>query len=435
MIMTSNSKKRLLYFVPEFPRLTETFIEREVSKLLDFGNLDITVFSMAKASGKMSPAVEKVTVFERLSLVHVVKASIKYIVLHPLQVLRAHALVWGHDPVPYLFPKSSKNTRHKAMDNLSVIGKFHRTRFMQFLKGIAYASVFAKYKPEHIHCHFLSETSTLVMVAAHLLNIPYSVSAHAKDVWVEGSLIKAKVKTAKFISVCNSSTFSKIKELAGDTDTSTVYLLFHGIDATKLFENIQNLSKPTRPVILNVGRFVAKKGQEYLVEASNILVSRGIDHEVHFIGASDPFYPETYKKITALINDYKLNDHVFIEGDGKGLANSDVAAFLSIADIFVFPGTVSTEGDVDGVPNTIIEAALAKVPVVTTRVGSITDLITEDSGVLVKEKDPLSLADGIEMLLKDKSIGKKHAEAAYLKATQKFNLEKNTSSLEALLLN
>lgn len=433
--MTSNKgkqKKKVLYFIPEFPRLTETFIEREVSKLIELGNLDVAVLSLSKASGEMSSAVSAITSYERLTFKDIFLAIFTYILRHPLRVVKAHSLIFGHDQVPYLIPKKATGV-NKITDNLSVVKSFQRTRMVQFLKGLAYTKVVERYSPDHIHCHFLSEPSTIIMVVATMMNIPYSVSAHAKDVWVDGTLIKSKTNSAKFIAVCNKNTCERVKELSGENFKDKVHLLFHGVDSSKLFSNVQNVQRIPQYIFCLCSRYVEKKGLKYLVDASKILRDEGLAFEVHIVGAKDP-YSSTFDDIVTQIQTLDLGKHVILEGNGVGIPNSKVVEFYKKASIFVLPSVTSGEGDIDGVPTVIIEAALAKLPIVTTQAGSIGDLINSDTGILVAQRDAHSLANGLEELLIHEDKGNKLAQNAYNKAIEMFNLDTNIKKLEHLLL-
>ncbi len=406
-VAEKQTKKKLLYFVPEFPRLTETFIEREISKLIEFDNLDIVVFSLAKASGAMSENVKDKVVYQKLTWRASFLAGF-YFFTRTRAVLDAWKLVWD--------------------DKTKSVIK----RAYLFLKGVGYTKLFERYNPEHIHVNFLSDPSTIALIVSKILNIPFSISAHAKDVFVDGTLISEKAREAKFITVCNENTWRKVVEEANKERASgKVRLIFHGIEAQKVFIGTPDIKKPDRPMIFLGGtRLVEKKGIKYMVEASRILKDRGIEHQVDIVGPG-PLYEELMVQIKEL----GLEDTVIIHGEGKGTPFKLVAQYYQIADIFVLPSIVTQEGDVDGVPTVVIEAALAHLPMVTTSAGSITDLVTADAGILIPDKDAVAIADAVEKLLSDKDLAKRLGDTAHKKASEMFNLERNVGELESLLLN
>ncbi len=396
--------KKILYFIPEFPKLTETFIEREVSKLVELNELDIQVLSVKKATGFLSPNLSTKVIYRDINLLDFING---------LLILIKSINKFG------LFFRIISSDR--------VLSKVIRN-FVYFLKSIGYASVIAKYNPDHLHAHFLSYPSTLVMFTSILLEIPFSISGHARDVFVDGELIPMKVVHAKFISICNTYAWSKCVELSRGENSSNIHKIYHGMDLREALSTTAILKKPNRPFIFAGSRLEEKKGLRYLIEASKILRDKGIDHEIHIVG------PGTlYSQLVEQVNYCGLQNNIFIPGEGKGLSNAQVMEYFKVADIFAHPSIETGTGDVDGVPTFVIEASMAKVPVVTTSAGSITDLIDEESGILVKQKDAYSLADGIEKLILNPELRVKLGARAYEKAQSMFNLTKNVSALQDLL--
>jgi glycosyltransferase involved in cell wall biosynthesis len=408
--MAETNKKRVVYFVPEFPRISETFIERELAKLIDLDHLAITILALSKASGSTSSAVLAHTVYNRLSPADVVY-GLAYLLTRPRQAYYCLKLALE-------LPKQSL---------------WARVYF--FSKTLGYTHILAGLKPQHIHAHFLAWPSTTVLMAAHLLGIPFSISAHARDVFVEGELVTHKIKTAKFISICNSYAYTKAVELAGATvDSSRIKLIYHGLDP-QMFD-----SPPTTPrltesatcpaLFLGGTRLVEKKGLKYMIEASRLLRDRGIVHRVDLVGPGD-----LYVTLGNLIADLKLQDTVFIHGGGKGTPFKEVLDYYKKADLFVFPAIETGSGDVDGVPTVVIEAAMAKLPIITTAAGGITDLIEDGvTGIIIAQKDPEAIANSVERLLADKGLAANLAQTAYAKAVTMFDLAKNIGQLESLLV-
>lgn len=409
--------KRILIFVPEFPRLSETFIEREIYKLIERGNLDVTVFSLMKAGGHTHPSVESRTHYERPSAFVCVYA-IFFALLHPSRLFRAISLIlFPSDRLP-LFPTLTRGFEG-----------YTNSRLVHFFKGLAYSVLFKKFKPNHIHAHWMSDSSTIAMTASVMLNVPLSISGHAIDILVEGTLLKSKVGYSKFISICNSFAYKKYLEAVKPNNPINVYLMHHGVEMDQNIKTSGKYSKKDRPLILSVNRFVEKKGLMYLIEASKQLKGMDVAHEIDIIG-----YGELYEDLLEQIKSLGLEDSVKILGNGKGLPNNEVMEILKIADLYVHPGIKLGSGDSDGIPNTVIEACLAGVCVVSTDVGSVCDLIDKNTGVLVPQRDSLGLAEAIKELLENPQKRTKLAQAGQQRATEMFNLDKNVGELEKLLL-
>ena len=132
-----NKKKRVLVFVPEFPRLTETFIQREVSKLVELGNLDILVFSLEKADGKLLDNVADHVVYHRLDFSTAIKAWIYFLGKKPLVLI---------DSFRFLLLVKEEGLFKKLII---------------FAKSVGYAYLFEQYSPDHIHANFMSWPSTI----------------------------------------------------------------------------------------------------------------------------------------------------------------------------------------------------------------------------------------------------------------------------------
>ena len=401
--MNENQKKRILYFIPEFSRLTETFILREVGQLIKNDKLDITVLSIQKGSAPLGIEVEKRTFYERLNLLILLQAFVIYLVRNFRGMFEAFSLVTSIDERPV----------------------FERLKL--FIKGVGYAKIFEKYNPDQIHAHFFSWPSTIALVVSKVLDVPLSISAHARDIFVEGSLIKVKSQNSRFVAVCNEAAAKKCREIEGDT--GNIYKIYHGVDLKDEFLLPSTIEKPKRPVIFVGSRLVEKKGLNTVIEASKILKDKGIDHEIHIVGPGP-----LYEKLVEYCKKLNVTDTVFIPGEGKGLPFTQNVQYFKIADIFAHPSIKGKDGDIDGVPTYIIEAALAKLPIITTNVGSISDLIDETTGVIIPENDPETLAKEIERLLNNPELRHSLGLRAHEKAEGLFNLEKNTLTLENLFL-
>jgi len=386
-------KKKILIFVLKFPVITETFIEREISKLADSKKLDVVVLSLKRGEGVLSEDLKNKVFYRRLSL-------------------------------PYCFKAATRPWRI-----FGFIPFFSRPFLL--LKSLGYAEVFREYKADLIYTHFMSAPSTIALIASKILGVPFVVSAHAKDVFVDAQYISQKVKVAKFVSVCNKHAFEYIKKKSGLHNTKNVYLLNHGLDFKKLLLiKTSALKIPGKVMIFNNGRFEEKKGQKYLIEASKLLTERKIPHIIYILGGGGSLYAKILKQIER----EHLEENVKILGGGKGIPFEEVTKYYKSADLFVFPSIETKEGDVDGVANTLFEAAAFKLPIVATNAGSTCDFIeNEKTGLIIKQKSSKDIADAVERLVKDGKFAKKLAENACKKAHEVFDLDKNIKKLEGYL--
>jgi len=397
---TNTNKKRILYFIPTFPVLTETFIAREITKLIEIDEVDIRILALCKGSGSIQNFVLNKTTFRRLNLLDCV-----YAVLY--------------------FVRNSKGVLDIYKEIFTSSGLWKLSNLYLFFKSLVYSHLIKLFKPYHVHCHFLSDPSTIILIASRILNVPFSVSGHAKDVFLTGTLIKEKAKYSKFIAICNSYALKKASEQVDPADKDKIKLLFHGIDIN-IFSDPPKMQKPNKPVIFLGGtRLVEKKGIKYLIEASALLKSRGVKHQIDLVGLG----PQ-YDELKNLVKEKGLENYVFIHGEGKGTPFDEVKEYYKIADIFVLPSIETGEGDADGVPTVIIEAAIAKLPIISTNAGGISDLISEKTGLIVPQRDEHSLATAIEKLIFNPELRKELGNAAYEQASKMFDINVNVRKLQ-----
>jgi glycosyltransferase involved in cell wall biosynthesis len=409
--------KKALIFIPEFPVLTETFIEREVSKLSERGNIDVVVFSILKGKGSISSELEDKIIYSRPGVIDILESTF--------------FVIPKFGKIKDTFTKfmSLKNTG--ASPDVNVGQNSFGKKFYVFLKSVLYAHKFSKLNPDIILAHFLSEPSTIAMIVADILEVPYIISAHAKDITVTSEYVEEKVKTAKYITICNKNAYLSVLSWANKLGKDNVVLAYHGVDIYKISQVPENTNLYVKqPYVLSVGRLVEKKGLIYLLDAIKILQNRGIPINSAIIG-SGPLYEVLVEKIKEL----GLSEKVKIIGENKGLPNEETLSYYKSADFLVFPSIQTEEGDVDGIANVLFEAGAFKLPVIATDAGSTNELIIDNvTGLVCKQKDPTCLANKIEELLNNKEKAKILGENLYNKVKEDFSLDKNIEKLEQMLL-
>src|SRR5437667_4831805 len=179
------------------------------------------------------------------------------------------------------------------------------------------------------------------------------------------------------------------------------------------------------PEVLSVARLVEKKGLEDLIAAADILRRRGRVFRVEIIGSGPQ--RETLK---AQAKQMGLADRVRLAG---AQAHDAVCLAYQRASIFVLPCVVTSEGDRDGIPNVFLEAMASGVPVVSTPVSGIPELIdSERDGLLVAPNSPSMLADALDRLLRDPELRDRLAGAARVKVEERFSIDRSSRQLLSL---
>lgn len=400
----TNTLKKVLFFIPRYPVLTETFIDREISKLSELGNLDILIISTEKGDGVVS---------ENL------KEKVIYIEISPLDIIKGFLTFFLSKPQNYHLLKTTLDSDSNSLNNLYI-----------FVKSFGYAYALEKFNARHLHAHFLSDSSSVGMFVSKFLNLDFSISAHARDIYVTSSLVKQKILSAKFIVICNKKAFDYLKEKFNSLDTSRLKLMYHGLDYHAVFGGSEISKKDSDTLkLISIARFTEKKGLKYLVEAASILRDRGVSFKLNIAGRGSE-----YNSLKDQIANLNLQNFVFLPGNGSGVPNKELMAMLVQSDIFVFPNIEAVDKDVDGIPNGLVEAAFAKVPIITTNAGSNFDLIDENSALIVPQRDAVSLAESIITLAHNSDLQNAIREQAFINAQERLNLNKNVINLEKLFL-
>jgi len=400
------TKKKVLVFVPKFPVATETFIQRELLELSSSPVLDVKILAILKGNAKLDPALQDRVTYKEASIVEILISPFK-LLLRTIFSYKRVAAAW------------------QSMEGK--ISPFRR--LFNLLKAVGYyADIISYIRPDFIYAHFLSGPSTLCMAISKYMAVPFAISAHAKDVLVEGELIKSKVKNASFINICNVNAWEYCTKAAEGENTSKVRLRYHGIK----FNEEPAISEPsTIPLIVNNSRMTAKKGQIYLLEAVKILKTRELNFDLKIISGGG----ELYGALSSFRNANNLADTVEFVNDGKPIFYEEVEKYYKKAAVFVFPSIDDESGDADGVANVLIEAAAHKVPIVATDSGSTAELvINNETGLVVPQRDAQALADALQRLLQYREEATRLAENAYKLARDKFDIVRNASLIEQDIL-
>ena len=402
--------KKILYFVPTFSNLSETFILREIEELDILGKLDIHVVSLKEGKAKLPDSLIYKVTYIKLSYVDVVKSS-GFILKNLKKIYKVFRI----------FMKESEDTLSRKIKN--------------FIKGVLYGYKLNIFSFDHIHIHFLSDISTIISIAALLNGKTFSCSGHARDIFMEGSSINFKVRNSKFVTVCNTRAYLKCIELSGGKGRRNLILGFHGVAANKYKYHSRKFNISQEINVLTDGRFTEKKGLIPLSEAIVTLIS-DYDFKIKFTIVGLAVSEEQFALLDQIKNIFKkakLYDHLSIPGNGKGVQQEEVIEIYDRSDLFIYAGVDVGTGDLDGVPNGLLQAAYSGLPVITTLSGSISDLFNESNSYIVNQNDSLDIVEKFNKMILDKSRDKK-SEKLLKEVSDQFDLEKNTKLLESLFL-
>jgi glycosyltransferase involved in cell wall biosynthesis len=179
-------------------------------------------------------------------------------------------------------------------------------------------------------------------------------------------------------------------------------------------------------LILAVGRLIAKKGFADLIHACGLMAQRGRSFRCEIIG-DGPLENDLRGQIERL----NLQNRVTLSGAKPQL---EVRRRLSAANVFVLPSVIDPDGGMDNLPTVIMEAMATRLPVVSTTIGGIPEMVVEnETGFLVQPGDALVLADAIEKVVDDRLLAQRLGRAGYERAHELFSIERNVHELCALI--
>lgn len=404
MDLPPNQESTVGYILSAWPRLSETFILNEVVALERLGGR-LRIFSIKNPNN--DPVHAKVAE---------VRAPVTNlsIVSHRRAIWQANLRFFFRRPVRYC------QTLLQAM-------RFRRHCVRRFFQAGYLAEILSREPVAHLHAHFAHDPTLVAMFTHRLTGIPYSFTAHAKDIYVKTppEVLRAEAELAQAVVTCTEYNRKYLVDQVGLRLNGKLHCIYHGLDLSQFKFKWPRDSQTGAPIIVSVARLEKKKGLDDLVCAAAILRRRGHRFQVEIIG-DGPLRQALETRVMQL----GLNDRVRLLG---ALPHEGVCSAYQRASIFALPCIVAADGDRDGVPNVLPEAMASGVPVVATPISGIPELIeTELHGLLVPPNSPEMLADALDRLLTQPELCDRLARAARAKVEARFSKDVNSARLLAL---
>jgi glycosyltransferase involved in cell wall biosynthesis len=397
---------RVAIVLKGYPRLSETFIAQEIAALERRG-LDALIVSLRFPTDDRAHPVHREIRAPVLYLP-------EYLYQEPLRVLRAW---WRVRRWPVYRKVRALWLRDLRRDPTPNRGR----RFGQAL-------VLASELPgdvARLHVHFLHTPASVTRYAAMLRGLPWSGSAHAKDIWTTPEWEKReKLQDCEWLVTCTAANF---EHLAALTPRGRVELVYHGLDLARFTPPLhprgaRDGSAAGDPVtVLSVGRLVEKKGVDVLLQALARL-PRTLHWRFVHVGGGPLRRP-----LEALARKLGIADRVHWRG---ALAQEALLQEYRAADIFAIASRIARDGDRDGLPNVLMEAQSQDLPCIATRVSGIPELVEDGvTGLLVPAEAPEALASALQRLVSDPARRAQLGRAGRLRVASQFALEGNVERL------
>jgi glycosyltransferase involved in cell wall biosynthesis len=425
------------YVLMGFPRVSETFIASELHRVEQAG-VPVRLFVVKPVEAREQDLRHPVVDAIRARPEHLPDAASLTRPLHrwrPADVAPfAPALRRVLRRRPHGLAKAAATALAQALrDRRTPFSGPRKIYVKELLQAIALADrVLAAPEVRHLHAHFAHGTTTITWHAARIAGLPFSFTGHARDIYA-GHLnpkgwLRRKLLAARFVVTC---TEANRRHLAAIAPEAEIHLVYHGLNADfarlvrERREGRANGSTPERLRVLAVGRMVAKKGFDQLVDACAELQRRGVVFEAAIVGQEDK-HSET---VRGRIARHGLERRIALPGP---MGQEQLLAEYRRASVLCMPSRLLPD-DRDGIPNVLVEAMAAGTPVVASAVSGIPELVEDGvNGVLVAPERPAELADALERLHGDPALRERLAGAGRETVATRFDGDRLAGRLAEL---
>jgi len=396
--MLAREMPRVGYVLKRYPRYSETFIVNEILAH-EAAGLEIEIFSLRPPSD---------THFQ--DTIARVRAPVTYI---PHEGPKA-AHLWS----------AIKATGERLPETWCALSMAKDEDVRDVYQSVLLANEIAMKRIGHLHAHFGSLATTIARLASRFTGIPYTFTAHAKDIFhesVQPDDLRRKLADAAATVTVSDYNVGYLRERYGPS-TARVRRIYNGLELDK-FAYSSPEARP--PLILAVGRLVEKKGFGDLIEACAILAAQGCEFTCRIIGEGE-LRTELHEQIASL----GLQGRVELAGPRP---QSEVIEQMRSAALFAAPCVIGEDSNRDGLPTVLLEAMALGTPCVSTDVTGVPEVLRHaETGLMVPQHDPRALAEACKHLLLEPTLRVQLASGARRLIEQEFDVHQNAASLREL---
>jgi colanic acid/amylovoran biosynthesis glycosyltransferase len=395
---------QLVYLLSIFPGVSHTFFLNEVRELRRQGfNVEVASINQPDVSGSAMLETEaeemaKTFYIKSSGATQAIWVAIKTLVRRPGVFVRGltAALRLGHWD-----PQGTVKALFYFAEAL-ILGDWMRSR-----------------NRRHLHIHFCGPVATVGMLASIAWRFPFSLTVHGPDEFynVEDVYLRKKVESAKFIFCISDFCRSQLMRLVDPAHWGKMSVVRLGVDP-EIFRPTRNEQSPDNVLeVLCVGRLVPSKGQLILLQACNLLLSRGYSFRVRLVGAG----PDR-----KLLQAFAVQNNIPVIFEGAR-SSEEIRQLLARADIFALASFA------EGVPVALMEAMAMEVPCVSTCIAGIPELIRNDfDGLLVPASSTEAMASALQRLLDDPLLRREFGVAGSMRVQELYNLPRNVRFLASM---
>jgi colanic acid/amylovoran biosynthesis glycosyltransferase len=400
---SADSGEKVAFILSRFPKVTETFILYEILEL-ERNGVAAEVFALRRENQPVTHPEARAM----LPRVHFARSLSR-------SVMQANIARLARQPRRYL------GALGEALGGTLGSGRLFLGALVYFPKAVYFAGVIEQLRVVRIHAHFATHPALAALVIHRLTGLPYSFTAHGSDLHVDPRMLDRKLDAADFAVTCSAFNKEAMVRASSPAMGDRIHVIYYGVDLA-LFRRGE--PRPSRgvPEIICVASLEEVKGHRFLIEACRQLSDRGVAYRLHLVG-DGPLRTE----VSSWIARAHLEDRVLLHGPRD---REQVAQMMREADIKVLASYPSPDGKREGMPNVLIEAMAAGLPVVSTRLTGIPELVESGvSGLLVPPGNGGALADALQQLCQDESLRLSMGAAGRKRVEQQFDRSRNARQL------
>lgn len=426
--------RRIAYLFPLFPVINQTFTLAEVVWLKERG-YDIRLYSLLSRVDRSLQQAEARNLIDQTHYCPSYGSGslwapfLRALRSDPLGVARLFQTVFGawRRHVPTKRGTNAPGPETFGLEDwLDVLYRGNKwfyllKSWMMVPHAIYLAEVFQRDAIPHVHCHWATYPATVGMLIKQWCGIPFSVTAHAYDIHMMPWMLPAKLEAADFFVTCADYNRRYLASMCSPQVARRIVLNYHGT-------NLQRFQPgPRRPGddfrVVSVGWFKEYKGFHFIVDAVARLVAQGVNASLHLAGDGPQrgYLVEQAKRLG-------IADRVVFHGY---LDHDRLISLYRDCDVFAMGSIEMTNfGRQDVIPNVIAEAMAIGLPIVSTRMGGIAELVEDGvSGIMVPQRDPAALSEALGRIARDGELAARLRSAALDRVADIWDRNKNLDAL------
>lgn len=397
---------KIAYIVSRFPHLPETFILREMIHLEKLGWL-IELYPL---------------ILQRQEVIHEEARP---------WLMRAHKVPWFSIALlKSNLARAIKNPRQYFGVLSRVIReniqspKFLARAILLFPRAVWMADEFKKQDITHIHAHYATHPALVAWLIHQFTGIPYSVTVHAHDIFVEKPMLATKLHDSIFISAISEFNRNYLADMFGPWVNEKTEIVRCGVEPS-YYRHANGNGKSNQLEIISVGSLQPYKGHIYLLRACAELMRRGIPFHCQIIGGGD-----LRSMLEHAIQENNLERHVELLGPRK---QDEVSRYLRTANCYVQPSVVTHTGKMEGIPVALMEAMATGIPVIATAISGVPELVRPgETGWLIPPEDVGALAEALSEIYVNPAEAARRADLGQKWVLEEFELSSNVRKLASL---